>query len=174
MTMNWSRGALGWVLVLVGAVSTAGAQTIYRCGNEYTNNARQAKDKGCKAVEGGSLTVIHSGGGGGRAAPAANAAGSPSASSGNATARPATPRADSPEQRSRDGDAKAILQAELDKASTRLTSLKAEYNGGHPDRTALELRNPQGYPERVEALKAQIARQEGDIAGIQRELARLQ
>ena len=97
----------------------------------------------------------------------------PSASSGGSAPRPAPPRTDSPEQRARDGDAKAILQAELDKANAKLASLKAEYNGGHPDRTALELRNPQGYPERVEALKANIARQESDIAGIQRELARL-
>ncbi len=32
----------------------AGAQDrIYRCGNEYTNNANQAKERGCKLVEGG-------------------------------------------------------------------------------------------------------------------------
>jgi hypothetical protein len=41
---------------------------IYRCGNEYTNNATQAKERGCKLVEGGNVTVIQgsrpSGGGG--------------------------------------------------------------------------------------------------------------
>lgn len=162
---------LGWHVVglaLLGAAMSAGAQTIYRCGNEYTNNARHAKEQGCKAVEGGHVTVIH-GGGSSAGAQTAN----PSPQQRPAAARPATPRADSPEQRSRDGDAKAILQAELDKANARLASLKAEYNGGTPDRTALELRNPQGYIQRVEELKANIARQESDIAGIQRELGRL-
>lgn len=163
MKKYWSGVVAG--LVLAGSIPMAGAQTIYRCGNEYTNNARLAKEKNCKAVEGGHVTVIHDG-----SRPAAS---SPSASSGGSAPRPAPPRTDSPEQRARDGDAKAILQAELDKANAKLVSLKAEYNGGNPDRTALELRNPQGYPERVEALKANIARQESDIAGIQRELARL-
>ena len=40
-------------------------------------------------------------------------------------------------------------------------------------RSALELRNPQGYPERVEKLKADVKRQESDVAGIRRELDRL-
>lgn len=163
MKKYWSAAVAG--LVLAGSLPLAGAQTIYRCGNEYTNNARLAKEKNCKAVEGGHVTVIHD-----SSRPAASSA---PASSGGAPRSAPAPRADSPEQRARDGDAKAILQAELDKANAKLASLKAEYNGGHPDRTALELRNPQGYPERVEALKANIARQESDIAGIQRELARL-
>lgn len=155
-------------LVLLGSLPQAGAQTIYRCGNEYTNNARLAKEKSCKAVEGGHITVIH---GGGSARPPASGS---NVSGGSSTPRPAPARADTPEQRSRDGDAKAILQAELDKANARLASMKAEFKDGNPDRTALELRNPQGYPERVEALKANIARQESDIVGIQRELARVQ
>ena len=54
-----------------------------------------------------------------------------------------------------------------------VAELKAEYNDGNPVRTALELRNPQGYPERVAKLKADITRQESDIAGIRRELDRL-
>ena len=60
-----------------------------------------------------------------------------------------------------------------DKAQAKLNALRAEYNDGNPVRTALELRNPQGYPERVEKLKADIARQESDVAGIRRELDRL-
>lgn len=31
---------------------------IYRCGNEYTNNATQAKERGCRLVEGGNVTVL--------------------------------------------------------------------------------------------------------------------
>lgn len=171
MKQYGSRVVVGlvWATVGLAAVPTqAQAQAIYRCGNEYTNNARLAKEKGCKAVEGGHVTVIHDSGN--RAAASAT----PSApQAGSGAPRGAPPRSDGPEQRARDGDAKAILQSELDKANAKLASLKAEYNNGNPDRTALELRNPQGYPERVEALKANIARQESDIAGIQRELARL-
>ena len=44
----------------VGAsLSPAWAQDrIYRCGNEYTNNASVAKERGCKLVEGGNVTVV--------------------------------------------------------------------------------------------------------------------
>ena len=91
-----------------------------------------------------------------------------------ATSAPAAPaRSDSAAQKARDSDARAILQGELNKAQARLAELKAEYNDGNPVRTALELRNPQGYPERVAKLKADITRQESDIAGIKRELDRL-
>ena len=65
------------------------------------------------------------------------------------------------------------MQTELNKAQAKLSELKAEYNDGNPVRTALELRNPQGYPERVEKLKADVKRQESDVAGIRRELDRL-
>ena len=158
------------IAMLTGAAWSQ--SVIYRCGNEYTNNVSQAKAKGCKPVEGGGVTVIHgssrpagSGADAARsksAAPAASAAGSP-----------APAKVDSSAQRARDSDARAILQSELAKAQARLSELKAEYNDGNPVRTALELRNPQGYPERVEKLKADVARQESDVAGIKRELDRL-
>ena len=32
--------------------------TIYRCGNEYTNDATDAKARGCKVLIGGNVTVI--------------------------------------------------------------------------------------------------------------------
>jgi predicted lipid-binding transport protein (Tim44 family) len=144
---------------------------IYRCGNEYTNNVSQAKAKGCKPVDGSGVTVIHgtrpSGGN------AAAAAAKPKPASSSASSAPAPARSDSAAQKARDSDARAILQGELNKAQARLAELKAEYNDGNPVRTALELRNPQGYPERVAKLKADITRQESDIAGIKRELDRL-
>ena len=153
------------VLGVFAFALAAHAQSIYRCGNEYTNNPKNAKVKDCKPVDGGSVTVIH-GSSTPRSAPAVSAS-----TSGGAVPRAA--RSDSVEQRARDGDAKAILQAELEKANQRLNEMKAQFQEGHPDRTALELRNPQGYIQRVDEMKASIARQESDIAGIQRELARL-
>ena len=143
---------------------------IYRCGNEYTNNASQAKERGCKVVEGGNVTVLQSsrpaGGGGGAAAPRAS---SPAASSSPAGA----PKVDNSDQKARDSDARAILDAELRKAQARLDDLKKEYNDGFPQRSALEMRNPQGYIERTAELKRNMTRAEADVDGIKRELSRL-
>ena len=165
--------------VLSLLLATAGAalaqDVIYRCGNEYTNNVSQAKAKGCKPVDGSGVTVIHgtrpsTASSGGAAAPAKPR---PAAPASAATASPAPVRSDNTAQKARDSDARAILQTELNKAQTKLTELKTEYNDGNPVRTALELRNPQGYPERVAKLKADLVRQESDVAGIKRELDRL-
>ena len=142
---------------------------IYRCGNEYTNNATQAKERGCKLVEGGNVTVLQ----GSRPA-AASSGGSAGASGASASSSPANaPRVGAADQRARDADARAILESELSKAETRLAELRKEYNDGSPQRTALELRNPQGYIERTAELKASVARAEADVAGIKRELSRL-
>lgn len=141
---------------------------IYRCGNEYTNNAVQAKERGCKPVEGGNVTVLQS------ARPSAPATSSGTASTGSTATAPAnSPRVGANDQRARDSDARAILEAELRKAEARYAELNKEYNNGTPERTALELRNPQGYIERTAELKASLARAESDVAGIKRELARL-
>ena len=147
---------------------SAGAQDrIYRCGNEYTNNAAQAKERNCKLVEGGNVTVLQGARPASRGAPAAQPAGGAGASPANA------PRVDAADQRARDADARAILDAELRKAEARLADLRKEYNDGSPQRSALELRNPQGYIERTAELKASVARAEADVAGIKRELSRL-
>lgn len=162
--------------LLVLLTSGAMAQdVIYRCGNEYTNNVSQAKAKGCKPVDGSGVTVIHGTrpSGGGSSAPAAAAAAKPKSTTSSSSASSAPAKVDNSAQRARDSDARVILQSELSKAQARLSELKSEYNDGNPVRTALELRNPQGYPERVAKLKADIARQESDVAGIKRELDRL-
>ena len=162
-----------WIIAALPVAAFA-QDRIYRCGNEYTNNATQAKERGCKLVEGGNVTVIQgsrpSGGGG-----AASGGGSSAASSASAaSASPAgAPRVTNNDQRARDSDARAILEAELRKAEARHAELVKEYNGGQPERNALDLRNPQRYMERTAELKASVARSESDIAGIKRELSRL-
>ena len=151
---------------------------IYRCGNEYTNNPGQARERGCKLVEGGNVTVVQ----GTRAAPAPAASSAPARSGGpgsapaaapGASAPPGAPKVDQSAQRARDADARAILESELRKSETRLAELQAEYNQGAPQRNALDLRNPQHYMERTAALKDKVARAESDVAGIRRELGRL-
>ena len=162
-----------WIIAALPVAAFA-QDRIYRCGNEYTNNATQAKERGCKLVEGGNVTVIQgsrpSGGGGAASGGGASAASSSSATS----ASPAgAPRVTNNAQRARDSDARAILETELRKAEARHAELVKEYNGGQPERNALDLRNPQRYMERTAELKASVARSESDIAGIKRELSRL-
>ena len=155
-------------LLLAAALLPAAAWSqdrIYRCGNEYTNNATQAKERGCKLVEGGNVTVL---------APTPSRAAAPAASSGggSSSATPA-PRFGGDEQRARDADARAILEAELRKAEARQASLAKEYNNGAPEKTAQEQGNPQKYAERTADLKGALARADSDVAGIKRELSRL-
>ena len=159
------------LLLIAAAAPTAWAQDrIYRCGNEYTNNAQQAKERGCKLVEGGNVTVVQG------TRPAAGAAPSAPATGGSTAAPaspPSAPRVASNDQKARDADSRAILESELRKAEARYAELVKEYNGGAPERNALDLRNPQRYAERTAELKANVARSESDIAGIKREIARL-
>ena len=136
-----------------------GKDRIYRCGNEYTNDAAQAKERGCKLVENANVTILQS-------------QPRPAASAGSAAPPPNTPRVTPASQSARDTEARAILQDELRKAETKLADLRNEYNDGSPQRTALELRNPQGYIERTAELKANVDRAQSDVDAIKRELAR--
>ncbi|ODS60424.1 MAG: hypothetical protein ABS37_18030 [Acidovorax sp. SCN 65-108] len=158
-------------LILIAATAPAAwaQDRIYRCGNEYTNNAQQAKERGCKLVEGGNVTVVQ----GTRPAGAAPAAPAAGVGAAPAASPPSAPRVNTNDQKARDADARAILESELRKAEARHAELVKEYNGGAPERNALDLRNPQRYMERTAELKASVARSESDIAGIKREIARL-
>jgi len=139
---------------------------IYRCGNEYTNNATQARERGCKAVDGGNITVVQS-------PPRSSAPVAGTGGKSTAASPAGAPKVDNNEQRSRDADARVIFDAELRKAQTRLADLQKEYNNGAPEKSALEMRNVQLYIERTAEIKANIARTESDIASIQREIGRL-
>lgn len=160
-----------WGCVAVGVwmcgIHAMAQERIYRCGNEYTNNPNVSKQAGCRLVEGGHVTVIQ--------APARPTVAPTVSGASNTATRPASAagQVSKDQQQARDKDARAILQAELVKAQEKLNRLKAEYNDGHPTKSALELRNTQAFVERLEALKADVARQESDVAGIQRELSRL-
>lgn len=145
--------------------SAQAQERIYRCGNEYTNTVSQAQAKGCKLVEGGNVTVV-------QGARPAKAAASKVAGSGAAPVS-GTARVEAAEQKSRDSDARLILQSELTKAEARQAELLKEYNHGEPEKRGDEARNYQKYLDRVAELKASLARNESDIAGIRRELGRV-
>jgi len=151
------------LLLTASAISGVAAQErIYRCGNEYTNTVTEAQAKTCKLISGGNVTVVQgqkpAGGGGG-----VKVASAPSSA----------PRIDSADQRAKDSDARLILEAELKKAEGRQIELQKEYNNGEPEKQGGEARNYQKYMDRVAELKAAIARNDSDIAGIRRELGRL-
>ncbi len=151
--------------VTVGAwgLDAAAQERVYRCANnEYTNNEADAKVKGCKIIEGASVTIVS----------APRAAPQPVARAGNAPTASASRVNDSAEQRARDSDARLILEGELRKSEEKLTDLKREYNSGEPEKRGEEFRNNQRYIDRVADLKAAIGRSESDITSLKRELTR--
>ena len=160
----------GAALALLAALvlPAASAQDrIWRCGNEYTNQPGDPKARGCKPVEGGNLTVIE-----GLKPQAGSRPATNPFRSGVGSARGDVERVDGAEQRARDSDARAILEAELRKAESRLAELNQEYRGGDLERRPEELRNPQLHQQRAATLKDQVARAEADVAALRRELAR--
>jgi len=154
------------LLLALACVAGAGAQegtVTYRCpNNDYKNtiSAKEAEKLGCKKLEGAPVTVIQmtKPRQQGTAVPAA-------ATSGAAKVDPAA-------QKSRDSDARRILENELKTEEERLAALKKEYNNGQPERLGNE-QNYQKYVDRVGQLSAAITRKEGDIAAIRRELQKL-
>jgi hypothetical protein len=154
------RFGAAFLLCLAGLASAETEPPMYRCpGDLYTNalSAKEARDKGCRTLEGTPITVIASPKRAGPAAP------SPSASAN---------KIDPQLQRARDSDARRILEAELRREEDRLTELRKEYNSGEPERLGNE-RNYQKYIDRTAELKASIARKESDIAAIKRELSKV-
>ena len=146
-------------LIAMGCATDALAQDrIYRCGNEYTSTVSEAQAKNCKLVSGGNVTVVQ--------------AQKPGAGNKAASGTPAQ-RVDAGDQRAKDSDARLILESELKKAEARQAELLKEYNNGEPEKLGPETRNHQKYLDRIAELKASLARNESDIAGIRRELGRV-
>ena len=144
------------IFIAAGMLSVQAAEErIYRCGNEYTNTVSEDQAKTCKLISGGNVTVVQ--------------AIKPSAARAPASGQ----RVDTVDQRAKDSDARMILEAELKRAEAKHAELVREYNNGEPERLGPETRNNQKYLDRVAELKAAIARNDSDIAGIKRELSRV-
>ena len=161
--------ALGLALAAVLAVPAAQAQDakpVYRCPGPpvlYTDalSAQEARDKGCRTIEGAPITIM-------QAPPRPR----PSAAVASAASRPGDTRVDPASQRARDSDARRILAEELRREEERLAAMQAEFNNGEPERRGDE-RNYVRYAERLAEMKAAIQRKEADIAAIRREIAKL-
>jgi hypothetical protein len=150
------------------ALPALAQERVWRCGNEYTNNATVAQQKGCKVLEGGNVTVVQ-----GTKASGGGSASSGSSGSSAARAPAGSPRVEGVDQRARDGEARSVLESELRKAESRQAELQKDYNNGEPEKQGSEGRNYQKYLDRVAEMKAELARNESDIAGIRREIGRL-
>ena len=154
------------VLLATSAASAFAQERIYRCAGkagatpEYINDARDAQSRGCKQIDGGNVTVVQ---GTPVSRPAVRVAGVVQAG----------PASGSAEQRARDSDTRAILEAELKKAEVRLAEQQKEFNNGEPEKQGIEGRNYQRYLDRVAEMKESISRHESDIAGLKREIGRL-
>ena len=138
--------------------SASEGSVTYRCpGNDYKNtiSAKEAEKLGCKKLEGVPISVIQT-----------------SKPRVAAPAGSATARVDPAAQRARDSDARRILEQELRTEEDRLATLKKEFNNGQPERQGDE-KNYQTYVDRVAQMSAAIARKEGDIAAIKREIQKL-
>jgi septal ring-binding cell division protein DamX len=153
------------------AAGPAGAQTapVYRCPGppiEYTDQItpQQAQARNCRTIENAPVTIVAP------TNPRPVAAGTPPSASAQAS-RPGA-RVDPADQRARDSDARKILESELQKEEAALAGLQKEFNNGEPDRLGSE-RNYQRYLDRVEEMRAAIARKQADIAAVKRELAKL-
>jgi hypothetical protein len=156
---------LATLLLAAVPIAAAWAQggTVYRCPNNvYTSEItdKEAKERGCRTIEGAPITIVSPP----KRAPVAAAAG-PSKGEGN--------KVDAKEQRARDSDARAILEAEVKREEEALAALQKEFNNGEPDRRGDE-RNYVRYQERVEEMRNAIARKQADLAALRRELAKLQ
>jgi hypothetical protein len=175
-------------ILLLGAASVQ-AQTIYRCPSvggitPYTNDKVEAERQRCTPMTGGNVTIVQ----GPKLADKdtermadksadklADKDGKEKASKNPvrlANAPQQGSRIDGAEQRARDSDSRQILESELKKIQAKQAELLKEYNNGEPDKRGGEAQNHQKYLDRVAEMKAAIARNDSDIAGITREMGR--
>ncbi len=172
-TSTLRRGAAIAATAFAAAASAqtgAPGATVFRCPGPpvlYTDSLtpQEAKDKGCREIEGAPITVI-------QARPPAPPRAANVPANGGAAARPTDSRVDPQAQRARDSDSRRILESELRREEARLAELRTEYNNGEPERLGNE-RNYQKYIDRTADLKSSVARKESDIAAIKRELSKL-
>jgi hypothetical protein len=157
-------------LLAGSAVAQEPAKPVYRCPGPpvlYTDtlSAQEAKDRGCRTIEGAPITVFQVPR---RALPAqvpSTGASGPAVRSGESRVEPSA-------QKARDSDARRILESELKREEEALDGLKRDFNNGEPERRGDE-RNYAKYQERVAEMRAAISRKEADIAALKRELAKL-
>ncbi len=144
------------------AAETADPNVTYKCpGNLYQNglSAKEAEKQGCKRLEGAAVTIMQ------MTKPR-------SGSAVPTTAAASGTKIDPVAQRARDSDARRILENELKTEEERLAAMQKDFNNGQPERQGNE-KNYQKYIDRVNEMKASIARKQTDVAALRREIQKL-
>lgn len=167
MSLTDRRASLFMLALVAGAAWAQDAKPVYRCPGPpvlYTDamSAQEAKDKGCRTIEGAPITIV-------QAPPRPKP---PAAGNGASAPRGGDTKVDPASQRARDSDARRILADELRAEEERLATMKAEFNNGEPERKGDE-RNFSKYQERVNEMRAAIQRKEADVQALRREMAKL-
>jgi len=153
---------LAWLLLLPCAV----AAEIYECvepggGKLFTSDPKEAKAKGCKAMNLGPPNTVSTG------KPPAQASSKP------ATATPTPkdfPRVDKDTQKQRDNDRRRLLEQELASEEKLLAQAKRELAEQESIRLGSET-NYQRVLNRLEPYKKRVALHESNVANLKRELA---
>lgn len=148
-------------VILTGLVmaSTTAAGEIYECvepsgGKLFTSDPKEAKAKGCKAMNLG---------------PANSVSGSkPQAKSGPTPAN--FPKVDQDTQKQRDNDRRRLLEQELASEEKLLAQAKKDLAEQESMRLGSEF-NYQRVLNRLEPYKKQVALHENNVANLKRELA---
>jgi hypothetical protein len=167
MTLRIRFPVLAAAVLACGAISaappeTADASVMYRCpGNDYKNTitAKEAEKLGCRKIEGAPVTIIQ------MTKPRTGSAVPTTSAASGAKVDPVA-------QRARDSDARRILEGELKSEEDRLATMQKDFNNGQPERQGDE-KNYQRYLDRVEEMRAAIARKQSDIAALRREIQKL-
>lgn len=164
------------LVALIGlAFSLPAFAQIYRCEDangviEYSNKATGNKDKTCRPVDLPVITTIPAP----KLPPPKAGATKSGAVSGsvNSNGKDGSARVDESTQRARDSDRKRIIEDELRKEESKLAQQHKDYRNGEPERLGDE-RNYQKYLDRVQRMKDDIARTQGNIDSLKKELANL-
>lgn len=159
--MSLLRGCLlGTAIVLtVGASAALAAQAqIYRCVNRYTDALPTHGAQACHA-----LAVPEAGAAVPALAMPATTTGKADASEHASPSHPPVPTST---------HEMAVMQQALTQAQSRWQELEAQWNNGHPVRTALELRNPQVWMQRQQSLQSERAAVAAEVQRLQEEIER--
>ncbi|MFM2344390.1 MAG: hypothetical protein RLZZ210_1000 [Pseudomonadota bacterium] len=146
--------------------STYASAQVFMCTGddgvvEYTNN----KNKNCKELKLQKLNVIPS-----SPSPYSSPSSNKDSFRNNANLPlPSFPSVSPNTQLQRDNDRKSILGKELSAESKKLQDLQKEYNAGQPERKGDE-KNYQKYLDRVEQLKKEVQRAQGNVDSIKKEM----
>lgn len=159
-------GLLGVVHGPTLAQARESQQTVYRCGQAYTNAPPAGAS--CERLSGQQVTVIE--GTRVQRPPAAEvssraAARVPEASVPQAAGMAAQPAGPGPAQAQRDEQARTVLLAEYERTRERLHALQLEQR-------QLQMTTPAADVARQQALEQALARTQRDLHSLQRELDR--